>query len=733
MKYNRSNQRNGVTLLMVMTVLVLFLLMGTTFMIVTNNFLKSARQRSKFRLKGDDAQVLVERALYDIIRGPDLNNTMSPLRGHSLLGDMYGYGFTGQVAGTPTFVADTGQQFIEFDLNLDPALGSDPTNIRTGASAPLSQRPDFYNGLVLSFVGNSSKPGVLNAALSGRIIRYEPPAKFLVMLDQWEQALNDDLSPLENAQVVINSRPFSGFGAGDVNSQSSDGQLGDKALQPNRQGFNKTTLVDNNNGYLSRNNSPNESYDAADFQNMFLFGRKQGSGAQRGDVIPSFFRESLANANNFILPNFQAEQMMVDNDGDGEPDSYWMDIGLPVQSDGSGRLYKPMVAYRVEDLDGRLNLNVHGNLAQEESVTRGDLLGGGQAAPASHALGQGYGPAEISMKDVLGAEHANILQGRYRSQDPHDTVPGKRNTWDPWSKQKLFGYARGSAAAGGAVGHSFGTSAMDLRGQYAVGTPQNSLWSDPNFPNFSNGLPVADVLGAAWSDELVDNPYESSVYWAKDDSPYGLNELERVLRPFDSDTNLLPDRLVQLAPTAFDPLSDGLNNKRKFTTDSFEVPMVPVGMINQLAGKLIDSNPSPIDDNGLDREERMALAYAYIKENKLLPDEFFVGLKMNVNRAFGNGYDDNGNGVVDESEEAVQSNTDVTGTPVMDLDNGGDFAVGDQNARYHFAKQLYIMALLQCPKPNDASINLNDYRRQLAQWAVNVVDFQRYRFDHDTV
>ena len=115
MKMNRPDNRNGVTLMLVMSIIVLFLLMGTTFMIVSNNFLKSARQKSKFRLKGDEGQVLVDRALYDIIRGPDLNNTMSPLRGHSLLGDMYGYGFKARIGS-----ASINGQFIDAQL-LAPA------------------------------------------------------------------------------------------------------------------------------------------------------------------------------------------------------------------------------------------------------------------------------------------------------------------------------------------------------------------------------------------------------------------------------------------------------------------------------------------------------------------------------------------------------------------------------------------------------------------------------------
>ena len=52
----------------------------------------------------------------------------------------------------------------------------------------------------------------------------------------------------------------------------------------------------------------------------------------------------------------------VDNDGDGVPDSVWVDLGLPVQKTEDGRFYKPLVAMLVEDLDNRLNVNAHGSL-----------------------------------------------------------------------------------------------------------------------------------------------------------------------------------------------------------------------------------------------------------------------------------------------------------------------------------------------------------------------------------
>ena len=58
----------------------------------------------------------------------------------------------------------------------------------------------------------------------------------------------------------------------------------------------------------------------------------------------------------------------VDNDGDGIADSVWVDLGVPVQTSVEGTTYKPLFAIRVLDMDGRLNVNAHGNSGQLETA-----------------------------------------------------------------------------------------------------------------------------------------------------------------------------------------------------------------------------------------------------------------------------------------------------------------------------------------------------------------------------
>jgi hypothetical protein len=75
----------------------------------------------------------------------------------------------------------------------------------------------------------------------------------------------------------------------------------------------------------------------------------------------------------------------------GGNDSYWVDLGYPVQTAPDGRKYKPMFAFFITDLDNRINLNVHGNI---QGLTNGGL-------PYIHRSNQGWGPWEVNLSKVL--------------------------------------------------------------------------------------------------------------------------------------------------------------------------------------------------------------------------------------------------------------------------------------------------------------------------------------------
>ena len=83
----------------------------------------------------------------------------------------------------------------------------------------------------------------------------------------------------------------------------------------------------------------------------------------------------------------------VDNDGDGTPDSVWLDLGYPARRDASGRLFKPLFAFMVIGLNGRIPLNTAGNLAAQVAGYKPNdpnwVNDFGTSAPASVFGGQG--------------------------------------------------------------------------------------------------------------------------------------------------------------------------------------------------------------------------------------------------------------------------------------------------------------------------------------------------------
>ena len=290
-----------------------------------------------------------------------------------------------------------------------------------------------------------------------------------------------------------------------------ESDLGVKATRPNRVGdrFDPSDLSTSavpglvklneaTGGYLAVDFSPNEPWDIPDYQNMFLSGPVGAAG-----FIPSFHRDTLyadqfgglapteleqirqfsfrpfridlggglgdadystANANFPVagaaiwydpttgaIPagsNNMLTQLDVDSDNDGVLDAIWIDIGLPDQTDSAGNTFRPLVAYRVTDLDGRLNVNAHGSYADE--AIQDAILN--RSKPAT-SRGAGYGVAEVSLAGLFPTaatfpNYRNLLVSRYT--DPRGTVntpplPGSEDTSFSTlnSNQKLFGYPTG--------------------------------------------------------------------------------------------------------------------------------------------------------------------------------------------------------------------------------------------------------------------------------------------------
>ncbi|QDU90174.1 hypothetical protein Pla175_35760 [Pirellulimonas nuda] len=632
-------RRRGVLLLVVLSLLTLFLLVGTAFLVVSSQYRSGAKvvaQKSRSSLQPGD---LTDRAVRQLLR--DTGNPYSVIRYHSLLRDMYGTdGFVGRVyaalpaetlvsaqyagavaSGTP--LGRTAGQIVDLfveDLTAPTAGVADPSHVVALEADPVSGLPvevtlpqteGYFNGALLTMLdgaGRGTSARVLDyryvgadadvaAQIGGanrkrlfrlRVVAFprQDGGRLVLNVPAAAAAPND----LMGRTFMVNGRALNGAGVGlnvlatvgaeRLNAMEAittpAGLAGaETALLPNAVTFNPALsvrfdpvaaaagsgdptnpfdgqhaaaaftplnpdLADDGlaNGSVAAMNLYNgftgpgdadESYDAADFQNMFLalqsvtprararaihptsgasveidayFGAGRPtacSGLDLEDVpIPSFHRPALVNywfnrlmnapwlaltvtnaseraqailqpydlatgtprfgmnpthaalitaiKRRCILrplredhPEFDGSNPLsryagtydpttsdqsvntagvltapafeitgpwdVDNDGDGVPDSIWVDLGDPVVSTEDGRLYKPLYAFLVQDMDGRLNLNAHGSSAQLAGVDLDPSTTGANLAGASSSnlmpAGSGWGPADVTLRPVM--------------------------------------------------------------------------------------------------------------------------------------------------------------------------------------------------------------------------------------------------------------------------------------------------------------------------------------------
>ena len=309
------------------------------------------------------------------------------------------------------------------------------------------------------------------------------------------------------------------------------------------------------------------------------------------------------------------------------------------------------------------------------------------------------------------------------------------------------------------------------------------------------------------------------------DGMYSVAEFERFLRAFDSDASMLPSRLWRVADdfstsNATDnglPVdTDELGQWRTLlTTDSFDMPTpsvtTPAWILNGPDG--IPNNSDDITFQTLMNKLPVNLTFSEILEYRLhlaaysgngpyiplppqqikallyggefpigsgtfypgmMPMELADGLRLDINRPFGNGRDDNYNGVVDEPGEygdadfgefdrgynptywrsdpsnpipgsflnltksiyrdVIDQNGDgiinADDIAQIDLNNTGtidsfeELVLVHNNRRQQMARDLYILAMT-IVDPFDTTTDEGKAKvRRLAQWAINVVDYR---------
>ncbi|MDZ7619988.1 MAG: hypothetical protein U1E05_23555, partial [Patescibacteria group bacterium] len=403
----------------------------------------------------------------------------------------------------------------------------------------------------------------------------------------------------------------------------------------------------------------------------------------------------------------------VDNDGDGFADSIWVDLGLPVRATADGQLYKPLVAILCIDMDGKLNLNAHGSLAQVNAdptnpgadyYATPTLPTTGQQyitpLPATSLLrGQGYGPAEINLSTLfttggtvgLAVPYGRLLVGHGQWPGRYGTteLPGQEYVApdqgiDGLAVERWYDYDYTNGFAG--ASHAYGTP-PDLQGSIAVGL------------DFA-GRPVWDTSFCGQVGH--ENPYELNPLRRaargpvpRADSPFDPTELERLLRWYDRDTRQ-PSRLVELAGVAF------VHRRHEITTDSIDVP-VPGGGVD----------PRVVEANKLlppkDRTDPRAASLVDVIQQRLNNPSLRAGYKdLAIDY-------DNKDFRVDAAVAESLFGPDLVAGRKLNLNR--PLPSSDVVARQELARYLYCLAYLFTEPADDTA------KRQLAQWAVNAVDF----------
>lgn len=819
-RFTRRTSPTGVILLVVLGSLTFFSILVATFLVFSNESRDTSFALAQQESRSIDVKWTMNESLMTLLRGS--SDPSNPFYGEDLLADYYGLhdGYPVTVSNGPPPVEDSGFVFIRVTTRTQGNSGNrgPPTfpqldDVFAGAAitfleGPLENRT--YRVLRSQYVGNgNSQAWNLGFELHGDELgdpNY-PDARSLF---------------LKSNTAWINGRPRNSVGWGfrinpTTGADGFDDAIVDPttpsllnlpaSLQPNH-------LVGSNIDKSLVSGDVDEDYDAADYNNWFLSHRNAD-----GSVIPSFHRPSvinyLLNHNSVDLSNpasynpllrsieratyrplpilnrnlgfkggsseyalrsgapvnnpARLNQLVdalingqwdVDNDSDGVADSVWVDLGLPAFTAPDGRVLRPLIAPMIEDLGARLNLNAHGNLQLKQSVAQSGSIGDASASWAGlpntqRALfrGLGWGPAEISLPQTdgaganLGTLLNEIIDSKYEISVAAKTLDAGgagRDSLDTLTAGKQTRYHTASGGWG---------SPLDLYGHSAVGIGRSG-----------HLLVVPPSLAAPVRQDL-NHPYELDASGRlSGDAAFTMSDLEAILRSDDFDTELLPDRIR-------DKINALLNQhpryRHAFSTlsASEDAPIVSLLDLTYLAS--LEAGHGNGNANGNVNRPWM---------DKIIPPELKLGRKVDVNRAVGNGVDDDGDFVIDEpSEVALEEDPGRPGKAFVVANNSAgsvpngfdnitpsytwDEGPGGGNSfpitgRQLLARHLYLIAMLvryeldlQPPYdkgvlPTHSNYNQNELEaytaRRLAQWAVNVVDYRdpdsimtRFEFDPD--
>lgn len=690
------HDRRGVLLLVVLSLLTLFMMLGATYLVIGARARATARAFAN-AVAGPQAvpnaavsRAFVDEAFLRVVRGNALGTSGTVSNSDTLLGDKYGTAAPqrGSVIGTPS-----GTVIITL----------------TGSGSGLTDAAEKLAGRVLTF----TLPGLTHASV--RILRAEPSGS--------------------NVTLYVPSGPtLSG-----VNLTASAIDAAATAV-----GSSATHFVINGREFTGSSSDPNEPWDGFDSNNNFL--ANPLSPASRASFSVSGAAIQVDNDGDGTADSGWLDiglPPIIDATGQ----TLYPRAAILV-TDLDGRLNINAHGGR-NDLDNGNSL-YPSNFASGSNALAGTTTGSTSFTTTSGSLalyprGLGYGPAEIAIEsaglfEAHNSSSANMLSGADGVSDQNaDPLTKRLPPKIGMSEGRYGGRPQTSSTANSLPsinalprpGNPYVDDSVTATLQSWIAASGKEYASDPRRygapPDLKGRMRVfVDDYGQPvyfkpyWStpgarpeyidDETVDDPYEVDLsrlgprtgavlnpvargrqvvsgsaadYSASGstipDSLYTAGDLEGLLRIYDIDSPKLPRRLAANCGTRAGA------SRLMLTTDSWDSPVI-TGTLRATVSTLIKSATAAVPLTGT----------SGISAYEMFSPETLMGHKFDLNRPFH---------PTDPSEP--------------------NDAVGIAE-RQTFAKQLY--SLLYCIAGGGLAVS-GSTAEQLAQWSINVVDFR----DRDSV
>jgi len=552
LKRHRADRR-GALLLLVLTALTMFMMIGTLMLIIATRSRTSARAFSDaaaaVSTESLQSRALLDEALMVLLRG---SKGKLPVQvTESILEDRYG---TDILSGSAIAVPG----------------GTPSAVVRTLSNGPLKGQAPVLE-VTLQNVKDSSGTTPNACDLNGRILTFKPDPN------------DGDVASYRILRTVKNGAGFTVYVANLPASRSP--VLPGKACE---------VLINGREYVVAGASTAIEPYDSFDKDPWLArIPLANSEPITSGSIRPSFGPDIPLAIGSATGTSGVLAKLACDNDNDGFVDGFWISgtTGfLPPRPSPLGGRIDYEVSYLVLDLDGRINLNAHGSLTPL-------LTGAASNWPTTIAgqnvsdvpVGLGYGPADVDSSRIVATGSA--VKG----------IPGYPGNW---SNIALGGTAtsgsstqrRNAPALGAWVDGRYG---VDADGSQRPGTPGSNLpvptqWSLNGRSPTDLKVRLKAFLSATTSgvpqliyytpdnsvSDTVESPYEmrldtdaprmsqlarpSGKTAYPTDNPFTVGELERILRPFDADASTLPPRLAAL-------LDDQSERSRLVvTTDSWD-------------------------------------------------------------------------------------------------------------------------------------------------------------------